>query len=184
MGCRIADHGVNSIPDVSCEEEVSDIFQRAISGEQIFQKKQINSLYMLVFFAVEYAKRDWCMQIHMSPLRNQNAKLFTRLGPIAELIQLEMLCQHPHCRFFNTVESMYTLPKTILYSLNPQLITYCQQWLAIFPPEFLENSAWCAWWFCDHRWHLEQLKIFANTGVLGVFNGMLTIQKLYILCQT
>lgn len=179
MGCRIADHGVNSIPDVSCrEEEASDIFQRAISGEQIFQKEADKFLiYMLVFFAVEYAKRDWCMQIHMSPLRNQNAKLFTRLGPdcgadsVGDAVSASALG-----RFFNTVESMYTLPKTILYSLNPSayyiLSTMAGNFSAGVPGKIQLGAAW---WFCDHRdGILEQLKIFANTGVLGVFNGMLT----------
>jgi len=178
-GCRIADHGVYSIPDAVCDEaEAETIFQKALSGMELAPGEGDRFLiHMLTFLAVEYARRDWCMQIHMSPLRNQNTRLYNRLGPDSGIDSVgDPISALALGKFLNNVENIYKVPKTILYTLNPSayyvLATMAGNFSAGVPGKIQLGAAW---WFCDHRDGIqEQLRIFASTGLLGVFNGMLT----------
>lgn len=37
----------------------------------------------MLFLGAEYARRGWVMELHMGPMRNNNRKMFARLGPDA-----------------------------------------------------------------------------------------------------
>ncbi|MBE7055510.1 MAG: glucuronate isomerase, partial [Ruminococcaceae bacterium] len=54
-GCRLSDHAVDKMDD--------DIIEK------------------LVFLGEEYAKRGWVWQLHIGALRNNNSKMFEKLGP-------------------------------------------------------------------------------------------------------
>ena len=36
---------------------------------------------MLIYFASEYSKRNWAMQLHYGTIRNINSRMFANLGP-------------------------------------------------------------------------------------------------------
>ena len=79
-GCRLSDHGLDFIPYAT--GNAGAIFDKAIKGEALTNEEI--SAYMtdlLVFFAREYNKRSWCMQIHVGAIRNNNTRMYKRLGP-------------------------------------------------------------------------------------------------------
>lgn len=185
MGCKIADHGIKNIPDEhGSYEEAKQIFEKTISEFSISEIEAEKYLfYMLTYFAGEYVKRDFTMQIHMSVIRNQNSKVYKMLGAdngidssgdVASAISLG--------RIFNQMETTTGTPKTILYSLNPTSSYVLSTMLGNFAGGISgKMQLGAAWWFCDHRdGILEQLKTLANTGVLGNFVGMLTDSRSFI----
>ncbi|MFA7204854.1 MAG: glucuronate isomerase [Saccharofermentanales bacterium] len=185
IGCKISDHDLAGIPRVECDyAEASQIFLGILVGEMISQSQADKFLsFMLLFFAGEYRKHGWVMQLHISALRNPNTKLFLRNGPDFGLDSVgDTLSAADLCRFFNRIENTAGLPKTIVYSLNPASYYVIASAVGSFAGEIpgkLQLGA--AWWFCDHRDGIrEQLKVFADTGVLGMFNGMLTDSRSFV----
>jgi len=185
FGCKIADHGIRNIPDVQGNYEESKlIFEKAILGQTVSEIEAEKYLfYMLTFFAREYVKREFTMQIHMSVIRNQNSTAYKNLGAdcgmdssgdVASAVSLGKL--------LNQMEITTGTPKTILYSLNPTSSYVLSTMLGNFAGGLSgKMQLGAAWWFCDHRdGILEQLKTLANTGVLGNFVGMLTDSRSFI----
>lgn len=186
-GCLIADHGLTDLPDrvVLDEDEADRILKKALCGEKISASEaNLYKLTLLKFFAKKYTEMGWVMQLHYGCKRNNNRKMFKRLGPdtgydailgsdngerLAELLDL-----------FSEEDG---LPRTILYSLNPNDNAVIETVMGCFQ----DSSALCkmqhgsAWWFNDNRDGMEaQLKSLANEGVLGNFVGMLTDSRSFL----
>jgi glucuronate isomerase len=184
-GCVLSDHGIGAIPESRANpHEAKAVFSDLLSGVCVTtaQAEKFEG-FMLSFFAGEYQKRDWVMQLHLSAIRNQNKKRLEALGPdcgvdsVGDIVKATDLG-----RFFNQIESSVGLPRTIIYTLNP--VSYYI--IATATGNFTGDMAGKiqmgpAWWFCDHRdGILLQLSTFANTGVLGTFNGMLTDSRSFL----
>ena len=182
-GCRLSDHGLDFIPYAT--GNAGAIFDKAIKGEALTNEEI--SAYMtdlLVFFAREYNKRSWCMQIHVGAIRNNNTRMYKRLGPdtgydsITETNLAENLA-----RLMDALEMTNELPRTILYSLNPKdnyvlgTLMGCFQGSGIGSKIQLGSG----WWFNDQKDGMEeQLKALGNLGVLGCFVGMLTDSRSFV----
>lgn len=186
-GCVISDHGLTDLPD-RCEfstDEADAIFKKALAGEKVSAAEaNIYKLAVIKFCAGKYTELGWVMQLHYGCKRNNNRKMFRTLGPdtgydailgsdngsrLAEL--LDMLAEEDK------------LPKTILYSLNPNDNAVIETVMGCFQ----DSSARCklqhgsAWWFNDNRDGMEaQLRSLANEGVLGNFVGMLTDSRSFL----
>ena len=182
-GCRLSDHGLDFIPYAT--GNAGAIFDKAIKGEALTNEEI--SAYMtdlLVFFAREYNKRSWCMQIHVGAIRNNNTRMYKKLGPdtgydsITETNLAENLA-----RLMDALEMTNELPRTILYSLNPKdnyvlgTLMGCFQGSGIGSKIQLGSG----WWFNDQKDGMEeQLKVLGNLGVLGCFVGMLTDSRSFV----
>ena len=182
-GCRLSDHGLDFIPYST--GNAGAIFDKAIKGEAL-TNEEINAYMtdLLVFFAREYNKRNWCMQIHVGAIRNNNTRMYKRLGPdtgydsITETNLAENLA-----RLMDALEMTNELPRTILYSLNPKdnyvlgTLMGCFQGSGIGSKIQLGSG----WWFNDQKDGMEeQLKALGNLGVLGCFVGMLTDSRSFV----
>jgi len=184
VGSKIADHGIENIPNFECTfDEAATIFENALTSKVSDSEAQKYLFYMLTFFAGEYKKREWVMQIHMSVIRNQNSKLFDQIGPDCGVDSPgDILSAKSLGRIFDYIETTTGLPKTILYSLNPTSNYVLSTMLGNFAGETPGKMQFgAAWWFCDHRdGIIEQLKLLASTGAFGQFVGMLTDSRSFI----
>lgn len=182
-GCRLSDHGLDFIPYTVGNASV--VFDKALKGEAL-AKDEIDAYMtdLLIFFGKEYAKRGWCMQIHVGAIRNNNTKMYKRLGPdtgydsIAETSLSENLA-----KILDTLEMDNTLPKTILYSLNPKDNYVLATLMGCFQGSEARGKIQLGsgWWFNDQKDGMqEQLKALGNLGVLGTFVGMLTDSRSFV----
>ena len=152
---------------------------RGISAEESAEY----SFRVLAGLAKLFAERGMVMQIHTGVLRNRNSVLFEKLGAdcgidsVANIPDVEAAG-----RLFDTVEKEGGMPKTIVYTLNSSAYYPLATMLGNFAGGSrgkLQLGA--AWWFMDHRDGIrEQLRIFAVTGGLGYFNGMLTDSRSFV----
>ena len=191
LGCKTADHGMDDIvgfvkPDAYHADE---ILKKAIASdgadvtadELVLFKSQ-----MLRFFANEYKKRGWIMQIHYGVRRNPNSEMFAKLGPDTGYDTIHGGVSTVHlAEMFDYIKNNGGLPKTIIYSINPgenaAIGTLCGSFCAgdgTGKPTVTQGSAW---WFNDHfEGMVAQMKSYASLAAFGNFLGMLTDSRSFL----
>jgi glucuronate isomerase len=185
-GCRLADHGLDSLPIYKNESfDSSKIFKRLKNGESLnshevaYFKSEV-----LKFLAKCYHKNAWVQQFHLGALRNNNQRMLQRLGPdtgfdsIGDFSQALSLSN-----FLDTLDSTNQLAKTIIYNLNPA----DNEVIAAMVGNFNDGSVkgkiqfGSAWWFLDQKDGMEkQLNSLSNIGLLSCFIGMLTDSRSFL----
>ena len=83
----------------------------------------------------------------------------------------------------DALERRQSLPKTILYSLNPADNQWIDTLIGAFQSSELPGQIQhgSAWWFNDHKTGMtDQLISLANLGILGNFVGMLTDSRSFL----
>ena len=186
MGCKAADHGLDYVPyNASTPEEVNAIFQKALKGETIsFDEAEKYKTALLIFCGEGYAKRGWVMQLHYGAIRNNNEAMFKKLGPDTGFDSINTRsCAEGTALFLNALETKGALPKTVIYSLNPNdnasigTIIGCFQGTEA-AGKLQQGSAW---WFNDTKQGMiDQMTSLANLSLLGNFIGMLTDSRSFL----
>ena len=138
----------------------------------------------MLFLSGEYHRLNWVMQLHYGCKRNNNGAMFAKLGPdtgydcINNYAPADQLTD-----FLNNLVTADKLPKTILYSLNPNdnavigTVTGCFQDSSAVGK--LQHGS--AWWFNDHKIGMtEQMTSLASLGILSNFVGMLTDSRSFL----
>ena len=185
-GCRLADHGLDSLPFYKNESfDSSKIFKRLKNGESLnsHQVAYFKS-EVLKFLAKCYHKNGWVQQFHLGALRNNNQRMLQRLGPdtgfdsIGDFSQAVSLSN-----FLDTLDSTNQLAKTIIYNLNPA----DNEVIAAMVGNFNDGSVkgkiqfGSAWWFLDQKDGMEkQLNSLSNISLLSCFIGMLTDSRSFL----
>ena len=80
-GCRVSDHALDGVPYAE-GIDVEDVFKKAMNGEALSRGGSccIQEHATLIKLAEKYTELDWCMQLHIGALRNNNTKMFKKLG--------------------------------------------------------------------------------------------------------
>jgi len=189
MGCRAADHGLDDyIPfmEEATAAYAAKAFTRVMKGEALTNLDyDAYKTVLLIFFGKEYAKRGWVMQLHYGALRNNNSA-FKNLGPNTgfDAFGKGFIDSGKNIlRLLNTLESTRELPKTVLYSLNPNDDVMLVSIAGCFPGSGIIGKVQhgSAWWFNDSIPGMEaQLTSLASRGLLGGFIGMLTDSRSFL----
>lgn len=186
MGCRASDHSLDYAMYVpASEEEVEQIFAKALNGEAISYEDGLKyKTAFLLFIGKEYKRLGWAMQLHYGVKRDNNQKLYRSFGPDAGV---DCIDNHtPSAQLadlLNALDCEDALPKTILYSLNPIDNAAIGSIIGCFQnsecrAKIQQGSAW---WFNDNKQGMiDQMTSLANLGVLGNFIGMLTDSRSFI----
>jgi glucuronate isomerase len=124
------------------------------------------------------------MQFHINAHRNNNTKKFHQLGPDTgyDSINDDQIAK-PLVRILDALDQEGKLPKTIIYSLNPNdnyviasIINSFQD--GITPGKIQFGTAW---WFNDTKdGMLDQMKALSNVGLFSKFIGMLTDSRSFL----
>lgn len=186
MGCRASDHAVENMPYlVASDKEVDKILKTALKGKKVSaEDAEKYKTALLLWLGEEYARRNIVLQIHASALRNNNTRMFEKLGPdtgfdcVADVLEIKKLSG-----FMNHLEKMGALPKTILYSLNNKDNITMATLMGCFQSDEIPGKIQLgsAWWFLDTKDGMEdQIKCLANEGALATFVGMLTDSRSFL----
>lgn len=185
-GSKISDHAFETIPYVEgTEAEANAVFQKALNGEAVSEKEiDLYKTVLMLFFGKEYAKREFVMQLHIGALRNNNTRMFNKLGPDKGYDSIHDLeVAKTLSRFMDALATEDLLPKTILYTLNPKDNFVLGTMLGNFQGDGIRGKIQfgSAWWFNDHKDGMEeQMKALANLGALSAFVGMLTDSRSFL----
>ena len=182
-GCRLADHGLDFIP--YGKGDASAIFEKAMNGATL-TNDEVNAYAadLLEFFAREYKKLDWCLQIHVGAQRNNNTRMYKKLGADTGFDSIaDTSVAAPLAALLDKLDADDALPKTILYSLNPNDNYTLATLMGCFQaaPYRSKIQLGSGWWFNDQKDGMEaQLRAYGNLGALGCFVGMLTDSRSFI----
>ena len=182
-GCRLSDHGLDFVPYTEGDAEA--VFNKVMAGgKATMEETHIYMTDLLVFFGKEFAKRGWCMQIHVGAIRDNNKPMYRAMGPDTGFDSIaETSIGEPLAKLLNALQEADSLPKTILYSLNPKDNYVLGTLIGCFQkaPHRCKVQMGSGWWFNDQKDGMEQqLCALGNLGVLGGFVGMLTDSRSFI----
>lgn len=186
MGCKVSDHGLEYVMYLpATEEEVEAIFQKRLTGEAITKEEEVKfKTAFMIFAGREYHRLGWVMQLHYGCKRDNNKRRYWQLGPDTGYDCINNYTPSSQMvDFLNALEETGELPKTILYSLNPNDNAAIGAAIGCFQDSEaigkIQQGA--AWWFNDHKaGMMEQMTTLANLGLLGNFIGMLTDSRSFL----
>ncbi len=186
MGCTVSDHGLEYVMYApASDEQIETIFQKRLNEEPLSKEEELQfKTAFLLFCAREYNRRNWVLQLHYGCKRDNNQYMYRKLGPdtgfdcISNYTPADQLAD-----FLNALAETNELPKTILYSLNPN----DNQAIGTILGCFQDSSAVAkiqqgsAWWFNDNKIGMqEQMLSLASLGNLSGFVGMLTDSRSFL----
>ena len=185
-GCRLSDHGLETFfSDDYTDREIETIFKKIrgkgnLNAEEILKFKSA----MLYYFSVMDHQKDWSQQFHIGAIRNNNSKMFRKIGPDTGYDAIgDYEIARPMSKFFNRLELEDKLTKTVVYNLNPRdnelMITLAYSYNdGNYPGKMQFGSGW---WFLDQKDGMEkQLNSLSNMGLLSRFIGMITDSRSFL----
>lgn len=184
--CCLSDHGINYVMyEPTTDAEIEAIFARRLAGETVSPKEEAAyKTACLLFLAGEYKRLNWVMQLHYGCRRDNNLTMYAKLGPDTGYDTIDNFAPAGQtAAFLGAVEKSTGLPKTILYSLNPNdnaaIDTICGCFQSSEAVSKIQHGS--AWWFNDHLQGMtEQLTSLAQLGYLAGFVGMLTDSRSFL----
>ena len=186
MGCRASDHALEYVMYApASDEEVETIFAKRLGGEMLTKTEELKfKTAFMLFVGKEYARLGWAMQLHYGCKRDNNVFRYEQLGPDTGYDCIDNYAPSGQMAdFLNALNASDELPKTIIYSLNPNdnaAIGTITRMFSGFRCDRKDQQG-SAWWFNDHKTGMiEQMTSLANLGLLGNFIGMLTDSRSFL----
>jgi glucuronate isomerase len=186
QGCRLSDHGLNhSFANFGSEKVAAAIFDKARSGTAVSPEEHGQfASYLMLFFGQLDARRGWTKQLHLGALRSNNTRLLKQLGPdtgfdsIGDFPQAQSLSA-----YLDKLDSENSLPKTIIYNLNPADNYVFAAMIGNFQDGTIPGKVQygSGWWFLDQKEGMEwQMNALSNLGLLSRFIGMITDSRSFM----
>ncbi len=186
-GCRISDHGLSIMPSVT----VMDTGMHAELGKHLKQRSNSHFPYaenfrgtLLLELCKMYEAKGWVQQFHLGAIRNNNSRMFAKLGAD---IGFDSIGNFNHALalsgFLNELDKTNQLTKTIFYNLNPS----DNEVFATMAGNFNDGSVkgkiqfGSGWWFLDQLDGMtKQLNTLSSMGIISTFVGMLTDSRSFL----
>ena len=181
VGCRLSDHGIEEFyAEDYTQAEIDAIFNKVYGG-QTLTPEEIRKFKtaMLVEFATMDHEAGWTQQFHYGAIRNNNSRMFGRLGPDTGFDSIgDFTVGRQMSKFFDMLDRNDRLAKTIIYNLNPR----DNELVATMIGNFQDGRYGAGkiqfgsgWWFLDQKDGMEkQMNALSTLGLLSRFVGMLT----------
>ena len=185
-GCRLSDHGLDTaFAEDYTDAEIEAIFKKVRSGNKLTEAEILKfKSCMLYEFGLLDHSRGWTQQFHIGAQRNNNTRLFGKLGPDTGFDSIgDKPVAGPLSKLLDRLDMENKLCKTILYNLNPR----DNELYATMIGNFQDGSVpgkiqyGSGWWFLDQKDGMEkQMNALSNLGLLSRFVGMLTDSRSFL----
>ncbi len=179
VGTTASDIALQSVYPVADRKDANKVFLKAIKGESISNSEaETFKGYFTYFLMKLYAKYDIRTELHVGAMRNNNSVMLKKLGldtgydSIAEDNSIKYMS-----RLFDKLNDENSLPKTIIFNLNPKMNTEIMTLVGCFQDSSAKGKIQYgpAWWFLDNKVGMENhLKDLTATRHIATFVGMLT----------
>lgn len=186
LGCKVSDHALAAVPFAPVsEQETAEIFEKKLAGRQLSEAEIKKFKFaLLVFLGKEYAARNMVMQLHFGVMRDLSDRLFEAFGADAGADSIgDCVSVSELALFLNELDRQNALPKTVLYSLNPNDNAAIETVMGAFQTSQAKGKLQhgSAWWFNDSKQGITQhLTSLASLGHLATFIGMLTDSRSFL----
>jgi glucuronate isomerase len=185
-GCKLSDHGIEEFyAEDYTEREIESIFKQVYSGRNLSVEdiRKFKSAMLFELALMDWEK-GWAQQFHYGALRNNNSRLFRKLGADTGFDSIgDFTVGKNLSAFLNKLDDEGRLAKTILYNLNAR----DNDLIATMAGNFQDGSVagkiqfGSGWWFLDQEAGIiSQLNSLSLLGLLSRFVGMLTDSRSFI----
>ena len=185
VGCVAADVALQAVCQISEKSDAEKVFIKRRNGESVTEKEsEIFKGYLTYYLFKLYAKYNIATELHVGAMRNNNTVMLERLGldtgydSIAEDNSIKLMS-----RLFDRLNTENSLPKTIVFNLNPKMNTEIMTLIGCFQSGEAKGKLQYgpAWWFLDNKVGMEKhLEDLTATGHIGAFIGMLTDSRSFL----
>ncbi|MGL4913897.1 MAG: glucuronate isomerase [Romboutsia sp.] len=185
-GCNITDHSLEKVNfELATKEEVCEIFTKVLNNENISKEESNKYMtYTLTSLGKMYSERNMVMQLHIGALRNNNTRMFNRVGVDAGFDSIDDgEVAYSLSRILDSLDIEDKLPKTILYCLNPKDNEVLGTMIGNFQGGCIAGKIQfgSGWWFNDQKDGMErQLVALSQLGLISQFVGMLTDSRSFL----
>ncbi|MDX9812040.1 MAG: glucuronate isomerase [Bacteroidales bacterium] len=185
-GCRLSDHGLDRFYySTFTASEINNIFSKLLEGKAISadETEKYICAAMLGVCRLNH-QRGWTQQFHVGALRNNNFRMFRKLGPDTGWDSIGVPQDAlKMSRFLATLDDSDQLARSILYNLNPadneMMITMAGNFNDGSSAAKVQYGA--AWWFLDQKTGMEKhLRDLSALGLLRRFVGMVTDSRSFL----
>ncbi len=186
IGGRLSDHGLTVCPGAfASEKEASQIFDTARKGTAASEEQRERFAgFLMLFFGRLDAARGWTKQLHLGAQRSNNTRLMRKLGPDTGFDSIGDWSQAASLgRYLDALDVEESLPKTIIYNLNPADNYVMGTMVGNFQDGTIPGKIQfgSGWWFLDQKEAMEwQINALSNLGLLSRFVGMLTDSRSFL----
>lgn len=186
MGARVSDHALDVVHYAPATyEEANAVFMKGMNHETISTHEQDQYKgYVLLFLGSQYVKYGWVQQYHIGALRNNSKTMLEKIGPDTGFDSIEdENYMEKLSALLGALDHANSLPKTILYNLNPR-DNYALMVLAgCFQKEGYKGyvQVGTAWWFLDQQDGMRQnLEALMQVSLVSQTVGMLTDSRSFL----
>ena len=179
VGTTASDIALEKVYTVTSKEEANAVFQKALAGTTpTVEETEVFKGYLTYFLFKLYAKYGIATELHIGAMRNNNSVMLEKLGldtgydSISDDNSIKNMS-----RLFDRLNNENSLPKTIVFNLNPKMNTEIMTLIGCFQSSEAKGKVQYgpAWWFLDNKVGMEKhLEDLTATGHIGAFVGMLT----------
>ncbi len=179
VGTTAADVALQSVYPIADKADAEKVFAKRRTGEAVTDaESEIFKGYLTYFLFKLYAKYNIATELHVGAMRNNNAQMLEKLGldtgfdSVAEDNSIKYMS-----RLFDRLNKENSLPKTIVFNLNPKMNAEIMTLIGCFQSDEAKGKIQYgpAWWFLDNKVGMEKhLEDLTATGHIAAFVGMLT----------
>lgn len=184
--CCVSDHGLEYVMYApASDREIEEIFKKRLAGYSIEREEELKfKTAFMLFVGREYNEMGWVMQLHYGCKRDNNRLMYNKIGPDTGYDCISNYTPSAQMAdFLNALAETNELPRTILYSLNPNDNEAIGTILGCFQDSsaIAKIQQGSAWWFNDHKVGMQnQMLSLASLGNLSGFVGMLTDSRSFL----
>lgn len=185
-GCKVSDHALEYVMYApATAEEIEAIFAKRLSGEAVTREEELQfKTAFMIYMGKKCNELDWGMQLHYGCKRDNNKFMYDKMGPDTGFDCINNYAPSAQLAdFLNALIATNELPRTVIYSLNPNDNEAIGTILGCFQDStaVAKIQQGSAWWFNDHKVGMEnQMISLANLGNLSGFVGMLTDSRSFL----
>lgn len=185
-GCKISDHALDTVVYEEADTKTLNHILTKRLNNDVLSTKEIAQFKtaVLLFLGQQYHARGWVQQYHIGAMRNNNTLMFNLLGADTGFDSInDSVIAQPLSRLLDAQARSNTLPKTILYCLNPRDNEVLATMLGNFQQGGVRSKMQfgSGWWFNDQKDGMQrQLIQLSQLGLLSHFVGMLTDSRSFL----
>lgn len=185
VGAKASDIALEKVYPIANKSAAEEAFTARRNGKNLTDA-QIEAFkgYFTYYLMKLYASRNIRTELHVGAMRNNNSVMLAKLGldtgydSISEDNSIKNIS-----RLFDRLNSENSLPRTIVFNLNPKMNAEIMTLIGSFQSSEARGKLQYgpAWWFLDNKVgmykHLDDL---TATGHIGAFIGMLTDSRSFL----
>ncbi len=186
VGCKLSDHGIEEFyAEDYTQADIDSLFNKVYGGQTLTTQeiRQFKSAMMYEFAVMDH-KKGWTQQLHYGAIRDNNSRLFAKLGPDTGFDSIgDFTVAKAMSKFLNRLDTTNQLPKTIIYNLNPRDNDLITTMLGNFQDGSVAGKIQfgSGWWFLDQKVGMTaQMNSLSVLGLLSRFVGMLTDSRSFL----